>query len=66
MVWDMCIRERNVSMDIGSNYQVIIMNDANIELAMDACVSSAFCAASQNCLHVKRIYIQDKLYYLFA
>ena len=57
---------KKVSMELGSNCPVIIMNDANIELAMEACVGGAFWAAGQNCLHVQRIYIQDERYDQFA
>jgi len=57
---------KKMSMELGSNCPVIVMNDANVELAMEACVSGAFWAAGQNCLHVQRIYIQDELYDQFA
>ena len=57
---------KKMSMELGSNCPVIVMNDANAELAMEACVSGAFWAAGQNCLHVQRIYIQDELYDQFA
>ena len=53
-------------MELGSNCPAIVMNDANIEMAMEACVSGAFWAAGQNCLHVQRIYIQDDIYEQFA
>jgi glyceraldehyde-3-phosphate dehydrogenase (NADP+) len=53
---------KKISMELGSNCPVIVMNDANIELAMEACVSGAFWAAGQNCLHVQRIYLQDDIY----
>ena len=57
---------KKVSMELGSNCPVVVMNDANVELAMESCVSGAFGAAGQNCLHVQRIYIQDELYDQFA
>ncbi len=57
---------KKISMELGSNCPVIVMNDANIEMAMNACVSGAFSAAGQNCLHVQRIYIQDELYEQFS
>ena len=60
------LRWMEVSMELGSNCPVIVMNDANIEMAMEACVSGAFWAAGQNCLHVQRIYIQDDIYDQFA
>ena len=57
---------KKISMELGSNCPVIVMNDANIELAMEACVSGAFWAAGQNCLHVQRIYLQDDIYDQFT
>ncbi len=57
---------KKISMELGSNCPAIVMNDANIEMAMKACVSGAFWAAGQNCLHVQRIYIQDDIYDQFA
>lgn len=57
---------KKMSMELGSNCPVIVMNDANFEMAMEACVSGAFSAAGQNCLHVQRVYIQDELYEKFS
>lgn len=57
---------KKVSMELGSNCPTIVMNDANFEMALEACVSGAFWAAGQNCLHVQRIYIQDDIYEQFA
>lgn len=57
---------KKISMELGSNCPVIVMNDANFDMAMDACVSGAFWAAGQNCLHVQRIYIQDEMYEKFV
>ena len=57
---------KKMSMELGSNCPVIVMNDANFESAIASCLSGAFSAAGQNCLHVQRIYIQDELYDRFA
>jgi glyceraldehyde-3-phosphate dehydrogenase (NADP+) len=57
---------KKIAMELGSNCPVIVMNDANFDKAIDACVSGAFGAAGQNCLHVQRIYIQDELYDRFV
>jgi glyceraldehyde-3-phosphate dehydrogenase (NADP+) len=35
-------------------------------MAMEACVSGAFSAAGQNCLHVQRVYIQDEMFENFS
>jgi glyceraldehyde-3-phosphate dehydrogenase (NADP+) len=49
---------KKIGMELGSNCPSIVMNDADMELAVAATVSGAFWAAGQNCLHVQRIFIQ--------
>ena len=53
---------KKVGMELGSNCPVIVMADADIELALSANVSGAFWAAGQNCLHVQRLIVQDAIY----
>jgi glyceraldehyde-3-phosphate dehydrogenase (NADP+) len=57
---------KKIALELGSNCPAIIMDDANVEQAMDACVSGAFWAAGQNCLHVQRILIHESLYQTFS
>jgi|TARA_B110000037_G_scaffold159550_1_gene180026 glyceraldehyde-3-phosphate dehydrogenase (NADP+) len=57
---------KKISMELGSNCPTIVMNDADFEMAVKCCVSGAFWAAGQNCLHVQRIYIQEQLYKKFS
>ena len=57
---------KKISMELGSNCPTVVMNDADFEMAVESCVSGAFCAAGQNCLHVQRIYIQDQIYKQFS
>lgn len=56
---------KKVSMELGSNAPTIIMNDADLDLAVPACVSGAFWAAGQNCLHVQRLLVHSEIYELF-
>ncbi|MCB0036921.1 MAG: aldehyde dehydrogenase family protein [Anaerolineales bacterium] len=56
---------KKVGMELGSNCPVIVMNDADLELAVASNVSGAFWAAGQNCLHVQRLFVQDGLYETF-
>lgn len=49
---------KKIQMEMGSNSPVIVMNDADVSKAADACVSGSFAAAGQNCIGVQRIYIQ--------
>lgn len=53
---------KKVGMELGSNCPVIVMDDADLELALEANVSGAFWAAGQNCLHVQRLLLQEAIY----
>ena len=53
---------KNVGIELGSNCPVIVMADADLELAVTANVSGAFWAAGQNCLHVQRLLVQADIY----
>ena len=50
---------KKIGMELGSNCPCIIMDDADMDLAVESTVSGAFWAAGQNCLHVQRIFIQE-------
>ncbi|MCA1020717.1 aldehyde dehydrogenase family protein [Halobacillus litoralis] len=56
---------KKVSMELGSNSPVIILQDADREAAVKACVSGAFSAAGQNCIGVQRIYVEEQQYGAF-
>jgi len=56
---------KKVGMELGSNCPVIVMADADLDLALSANVSGAFWAAGQNCLHVQRLIIQESIYDTF-
>ncbi|MBU8907344.1 aldehyde dehydrogenase family protein [Desertibacillus haloalkaliphilus] len=53
---------KKIAMELGSNSPTIILNDANLEQAVDATVSGAFSAAGQNCIGVQRVYIEEGIY----
>src|SRR5690625_4985543 len=53
---------KKLSMELGSNSPVIILQDAHIDEAVEANVSGAFCASGQNCLGVQRIFISESIY----
>jgi glyceraldehyde-3-phosphate dehydrogenase (NADP+) len=48
-------------MELGSNSPVIVLEDADLQEAVESTVSGAFWAAGQNCLGVQRIYIQESI-----
>jgi glyceraldehyde-3-phosphate dehydrogenase (NADP+) len=52
---------KKISMELGSNSPVIVLEDADMEDAVESSVSGAFWAAGQNCLGVQRIYIQESI-----
>ena len=56
---------KKLSMELGSNSPVIVLEDADIEDAVASTVSGAFWAAGQNCLGVQRIYVQDTIFNSF-
>jgi glyceraldehyde-3-phosphate dehydrogenase (NADP+) len=53
---------KKVGMELGSNSPVIVMPDADLDLAVEANVSGAFWAAGQNCLHVQRLLVHEAVY----
>ncbi|WP_096188845.1 aldehyde dehydrogenase family protein [Evansella halocellulosilytica] len=56
---------KKVNMELGSNSPVIVMDDADIQDAVQACVSGAFSAVGQNCIGVQRIFVQNSTYQPF-
>ncbi|MFC5666325.1 aldehyde dehydrogenase family protein [Kitasatospora misakiensis] len=48
---------KKLAMDLGGNAPVLVLADADLDLAVDACVSGAFWAAGQNCIGTQRILI---------
>lgn len=53
---------KKIAMELGSNSPVIVWKDADLPLAVDACVSGSFWAAGQNCIGVQRLYVHEKVY----
>jgi len=53
---------KKIGMELGSNSPVIIWKDADIDEAVESCVSGAFWAAGQNCIGVQRMLIHGDIY----
>ncbi|MFJ4209344.1 aldehyde dehydrogenase family protein [Paenarthrobacter sp. NPDC089675] len=53
---------KKLAMDLGGNAPVLVMDDADVEKAVDSCVSGAFWAAGQNCVGVQRILVHASHY----
>ena len=56
---------KKVGMELGSNSPVIVWRDADVEWAVESCVSGAFWAAGQNCIGVQRLYVHSDVYDVF-
>lgn len=56
---------KKLGMELGSNCPVIVWEDADVEWAVETCVSGAFGAAGQNCIGVQRLYVHDNVYEQF-
>jgi glyceraldehyde-3-phosphate dehydrogenase (NADP+) len=57
---------KKLGMELGSNSPVIVLEDADINEAVESIVSGAFWAAGQNCLGVQRVYIQKSVFGQFT
>ncbi|WP_059103173.1 aldehyde dehydrogenase family protein [Shouchella shacheensis] len=57
---------KTLRMELGSNSAVIVLNDADIERAVENAVSGAFAAAGQNCIGVQRVLIEKDVVDTFA
>ena len=53
---------KKIVMELGSNSPVIVLSDADLEEAVQSCVSGAFYASGQNCVGVKRIFVEETIY----
>lgn len=56
---------KKLAMDLGGNAAVIVMADADLDHAVEACVSGAFWAAGQNCIGTQRILVEAPVYAAF-
>lgn len=53
---------KKIGMELGSDSPVIVWKDADLDWAVESCVSGAFWAAGQNCIGVQRLYIHRDIY----
>ncbi|AUT66760.1 aldehyde dehydrogenase [Paraburkholderia terrae] len=56
---------KKLAMDLGGNAPVIVLNDCELDEAVESCVSGAFWAAGQNCIGAQRILIQSSIFESF-
>ena len=53
---------KNLTMDLGGNAPVLVLQDCDLEPTVESCVSGAFWAAGQNCIGTQRILVQPPNY----
>lgn len=53
---------KKIGMELGGNGAVIVLDDCDMDNAVESCVSGAFWAVGQNCISVQRMYVQEKIY----
>ena len=53
---------KKLSMELGSNSPVIVLQDADLDRAVPAIADGAFAQAGQNCLGVQRVFVQAPVY----
>jgi len=56
---------KKIGMELGSNSPVIVWKDADLDLAVESCVSGSFWAAGQNCIGVQRLLVHRDIYDTF-
>ena len=56
---------KKMLMELGANSPVIVMADADIDKAVESCVSGSFWASGHNCIGVQRIFIEAPIYRAF-
>jgi glyceraldehyde-3-phosphate dehydrogenase (NADP+) len=53
---------KKLAMELGSNAATILLRDADLTHAIPDCLSGAYWAAGQNCLHVQRLVVEAAIY----
>lgn len=56
---------KKIGMELGSNSPVIVLEDCDLDAAVESCVSGAFWAAGQNCIGVQRLYVHEGVFEAF-
>ena len=56
---------KKLLLELGGNDPLIVMNDADIDSAVNAAINQRFATAGQRCTAVKRVFIQRKSYAQF-
>jgi succinate-semialdehyde dehydrogenase/glutarate-semialdehyde dehydrogenase len=57
---------KRISLELGGNAPFIVLDDAELEAAVDGVIASKFRNAGQTCVCANRIFVQDGIYDRFA
>ncbi len=58
--------KKKVLLELGGNAGVIVSDTADIDLAVAKCVIGGYAYSGQVCIHVQRIYVQERIFDEFA
>ncbi len=58
--------KKKVLLELGGNAGVIVTDTADIDLAVNRCVVGGYAYSGQVCIHVQRIYVQERIFDDFA
>ena len=56
---------KRVTLELGNNSAVLVLEDADLDQAVAACVSGAYANSGQTCISVQRVYVAQNLYTQF-
>ena len=57
---------KKISLELGGNAPFIVFDDADLDAAADGAIASKYRNAGQTCVCANRIYVQEKIYDVFA
>lgn len=57
---------KRVTLELGNNSAVLVLEDADLDLAVAACVTGAYWNSGQTCISVQRVYVAQALYSQFV
>lgn len=57
---------KKISLELGGHAPFIVMEDANMDAAVDAVIQSKFRNAGQTCICTNRVFVQENIYDVFA
>lgn len=58
--------KKKVLLELGGNAGVIVGKSADLQLALEKCLSGAFSYSGQVCIHTQRIFVQQDIFYEFS